>query len=474
MARVLGRITPSQKERVTILSLADTLVKRVEAAAKKAGVDAAVRIEGSVAKDTWLRGQADIDIFMRLPVSVPRQAFGTTCLGIAKQATRGLRQLERFAEHPYLEAFADSARINIVPCYQSKPNEWLSATDRTPYHTDFVKPKLNDELKDQIRLLKEFMKGIGVYGAEIKIGGFSGYLCELLALNYRTLTNVLTHAADWRKPWIIDYESHYRGREDEIPKIFEEPLVVVDPVDKGRNVASPVRQERLTEFVAASRSFLRSPSEEFFFPQPTRAFTKRQLVQSIGSRGTSLVFIQFGPVKTVPDILWGQLYKTQRSLHNMIVKNDFHVVNSAVWSDEQQLNLLVFEMENRFLPESKRHVGPPIEKRLECESFLNKHLESPVTVSGPLLENGRWVVNVKRKHLDAVELLHENLKHGGRHIGVAGLISKAMNRSYAVLVNAEIVKTYLSSSDFAVFLTNYLKGKPKWLRRLRIQRDRSD
>ena len=28
------------------------------------------------------------------------------------------------------------------------------------------------------------MQGIGVYGAEIKVGGFSGYLCELLVMKY--------------------------------------------------------------------------------------------------------------------------------------------------------------------------------------------------------------------------------------------------------------------------------------------------
>ncbi|MBS7613865.1 hypothetical protein KEJ48_06465, partial [Candidatus Bathyarchaeota archaeon] len=30
----------------------------------------------------------------------------------------------------------------------------------------------------------KFAKGIGVYGADIKTGGFSGYLCELLIVSY--------------------------------------------------------------------------------------------------------------------------------------------------------------------------------------------------------------------------------------------------------------------------------------------------
>jgi len=463
LANVLKKTTPSKDERQRILSLADTLVRKVEASAKRAGVKAKVRVEGSVAKDTWLRGEPDIDIFMQVPTSTPREAFGTVYLQIAKEATKGFKQVERFAEHPYLEAFVNSTRVNIVPCYRTKLAEWLSATDRTPYHTDFVKPKLNDKLRGEIRLLKRFMKGIGVYGAEIKVGGFSGYLCEILILHHGTFVNALEAAAAWRKPWIIDYAGYCKGREDEIPKIFSEPLVVVDPVDKGRNVASAVRQERLIEFVAASRRLLQRPSKDFFYPKPTEAMKVKQLVRCMKARGNAIVFVKIGRVKAVPDILWGQLYKTQRSLHQMLVQNDFCVVKDAVWSDEKALNLLLFEVENRLLPLARKHFGPPIDKRAECERFLNKHRGAPSTVSGPRLENGRWVVETKRKHTDVVELLKEKLREDARQVGVAGLISKALMTSRQVLVNEEITKTYLSHEEFAEFLTEYLIGKPKWL-----------
>jgi tRNA nucleotidyltransferase (CCA-adding enzyme) len=69
------------------------------------------------------------------------------------------------------------------------PNlEWLSATDRTPF-IHYVKKRLGKTLQDDVRLLKKFMQGIKVYGAEIKTGGFSGYLCELLILHYGSFAN---------------------------------------------------------------------------------------------------------------------------------------------------------------------------------------------------------------------------------------------------------------------------------------------
>ena len=144
-----------------------------------------MRVEGSVAKDTWLSENPDIDIFMRLPTSIPRKNLGEVGLKIAKKAAEGYVQLERFAEHPYLEIVVEGYHADIVPCYDAKPGEWQSATDRTPYHTDYInRTSQLKALRGEVRLLKAFMQGIGVYGAEIKVGGFSGYLCELLIMNY--------------------------------------------------------------------------------------------------------------------------------------------------------------------------------------------------------------------------------------------------------------------------------------------------
>jgi tRNA nucleotidyltransferase (CCA-adding enzyme) len=164
-AEVLEKVTPKAQKRKHILMLAENLRKKVAEEAKKAGVDAQVRVEGSIAKNTWLSEEPDIDLFIRVPITMPREAFGTVCLKIARKATEGYKQIERFAEHPYLESFIDKTRVNIVPCYKVKQGDWISATDRTPFHTDYVKPLLDEKTCGEIRLLKKFMEGIGVYGA---------------------------------------------------------------------------------------------------------------------------------------------------------------------------------------------------------------------------------------------------------------------------------------------------------------------
>jgi len=462
-ATVLKQVTPGKTQRAKIQTLAKKLQKRVHDTSKALGVKAQVRLEGSVAKDTWLSEEPDIDIFMRVPKTIPRKSLGKTCLKIARKATKGSKQVERFAEHPYLEAIVEDVRVNIVPCYNVKRGEWLSATDRTPYHTDYVQKHLSKQMRGEVRLLKKFMKGIGVYGAEIKVGGFSGYLCELLILHHKSFMKTLKTFAQHKQRIVIDIEDYYRDRKNELQLLFKEPLVIVDSIDKGRNVASAVQPQKLYTFVAAARAFLKTPDLEFFYPLETVALTVKELKQELARRSSEIIFLSFGEVDAVPDVLWGQLYKSRRSLHKLLLLNDFSVLRDLAWSDEKVLNMFIFEVEQCTLSSIKKHLGPPLEKDRECEEFLRKHLNNLGTVSGPYVEDGRWVVELRRKHTDAVGLLGEKLKDGGRNVGVAEQISETIRRGFRIFVNAEVVEVYEKNSAFAGFLTEFLSGKPKWL-----------
>ena len=462
-SEVLLKISPSAEERKKMLTLAKDLEKKVARSAAMRGIDAVVRVEGSVAKDTWLREEPDVDVFMCLPPTIPRKILGKVSLQIAREATEGARQVERFAEHPYLEAFVEGFRVNIVPCYCAPRGEWLSATDRTPFHTDYVKERLNQSLRDEIRLLKRFMQGIRVYGAEIKVGGFSGYLCELLVIHCGSFTKVLEAFAKYNSRMVIDIEKYYASREKELKLLFDEPLVVVDPVDKGRNVASAVKPDKIYTLLSAARAFLKTPNKEFFFPTPTKPLPTNELKKTLETRGSDCLFLIFDAIKAVPDVVWGQLYRTQRVLCKMLELYDFKVPRSAVWSDEENLCAFVFELYQRVLPGVRVHVGPPLERENECESFLQKYTKNDTVVSGPYVENGRWVIEAKRKQRDAAELLREKLEDGGVNVGVASLIAKALKVDFDLMVNDEIARVYEGNVKFAAFLTDFLAGKPFWL-----------
>lgn len=460
--KALQKAVPSEKEKRETLKFSERISKRLHQELKKSGVEAQVQIEGSIAKDTWLAGEKDIDLFILLPKTYKKEDFAKV-LDVAKKVA-GDNYLEAYAEHPYVEAKIDGFTVDFVPCFKAESAEEVaSSVDRTPLHTLYVRSRLDAETKNQIRLLKRFMRGIDTYGAEIKVGGFSGYLCELLTLHYESFVKLLKAASEWRKGEIIDIEGYYIGREEEARRIFQEPLIVVDPVDKGRNVASAVRIDKLNEFVAASREFLKEPSLRFFYPNVVKALSVNELVQTMNTRGSAFIFLKTGVVRAVPDVLWGQLYKSKKALAEMIRQHGFTLIRDDVWSDEENVNIFIFELHSRFLPAVERHIGPPVEKRKDCEMFLKKYSGSKDVLSGPRIEGNRWVVERRRRYTDVVKLLEDKIKDGGENIGIASLISQAIKSSFIVWVNSEVKELYSKSTDFASFLTEHLKGRARWL-----------
>ena len=462
--RILEKITPEKKDYAKVEVLTKELERKVSLACQQEAVNAVVRVEGSVAKDTWLSDNLDIDIFIRLPTSIPRKKLGDVGLKIAKKAADGVRQVERFAEHPYLEIFVDNYRVDIVPCYDAKPGEWKSATDRTPYHTDYIITHLGNELRGEVRLLKKFMQGINVYGAELKVGGFSGYLCELLIMKYGSFTKTIRAFAQYDRRVVIDVGGFYSDRGRELSLLFPEPLVIVDPVDKGRNVASAVQPQKLFTFIASARVFIKKPSEAFFYPPKPEVLSVEKLKIELEKRGSSTVFLVIGELKAVPDVLWGQLYRSKRALRTLLELNDFVVLKDAVWSNEKSKSVFTFELEQQVLANINKHLGPPLEREAECEKFLSKYASTERVISGPYIADGRWIVELPRKTVDAAELLIEKLVDGGKNSGIADLIAKVIRKNFKVLVNSEVLEIYGGNGGFAEFLTGFLIGKPFWLK----------
>jgi len=462
--KVLKRIVPSKAERERIYALSEELIQRVSSAARKASLNAEVSLEGSVAKDTWLSGEADIDIFLKVDANLSKADLETTCLAVAKKAIKGYRPVERFADHPYVETFIGDSRVNIVPCYNVEMGMWKSATDRTPYHTEYVKKHLEASLKDEVRLLKRLMKASGTYGAEIRVGGFSGMLCETLISYYRSVEKTLQAASRWREGTVIDLENHFGGDYEEIYDLFDQPLIVIDPVDKARNVAAAVRHDRLWEFVSVARAFLSRPGLRFFYPPERRGISRGELARALVRRETSIVGLQFGGIEAPVDVVWSQIFKTEKSIVNLLRAKGFTVIRSSSFSDEDDLNIIMVELESQALPKTMKHAGPPVERANESDSFLSTHLGALDTVAGPWIEKDRWVAQKIRKHLDAYGLLKESLRGGGRNIGVPGLVAEIIKHERFKLLTGRQLGRLLSSEGFSKFLSSYLSGKPEWLR----------
>jgi tRNA nucleotidyltransferase (CCA-adding enzyme) len=448
-------------------SNAEEVRVKVEQECEKAGLSAEVRLDGSVAKDTWINEHVDADIFMRVSPTLTKDQLRLICLPIAKKALKPNQVTERFAEHPYVESVVESKagrlRVNVVPCYQVQKGEWLSATDRTPFHTEYIQKHLNSEQRNEVRLLKAFLRSIGSYGADIKTGGFSGMLCETLVAAYGEFPEIIRNFREWQESRFIDIEGYYEERGNEVKKIFREPLIVIDPVDKGRNLGSAVRPEQLWNFVAASRHFLEHPSRRFFKEPNPKPLNVGEFKRMAHNRGSNLLCLNIGHVDAVVDILWSQLYRTQRAIAQLLHNNDFEPIRTAAWSDERELNILLFELSTDTLPTSRRHLGPPTSKINESLAFLRKHSKRHGTVAGPWIENDRWVVEKQRTTTSAPALLNTALVSGGARIGVASLIQRAFRKNLVILKDEEIAALISSSLEFGKFMRTYFSGRPIWL-----------
>jgi len=170
LQRVAEKIVPSDREREKMVRLSQVIRSKVEEILQSSQIQAEVTLQGSFARDTWISGEADLDIFARFSATMEREEWVEKVLPTIRKGLSHYRVIERYAEHPFLEFHVENIRVNVVPCYDVKKGEWKSATDRTPYHTEFLQTHLTPELRLEARLLKKFAKGIGTYGAEIEVG----------------------------------------------------------------------------------------------------------------------------------------------------------------------------------------------------------------------------------------------------------------------------------------------------------------
>ncbi len=95
--------------------------------------------------------------------------------------------------------------------------------------------------------MKRFMAMTGTYGSEFKVGGFAGYLCELLILFYGDFEKTLKAAINWKFGHEIDIEEYGTAGN------FKDPLIVIDPTDKNRNVGAALRLDKMAEFIQSSQ-----------------------------------------------------------------------------------------------------------------------------------------------------------------------------------------------------------------------------
>jgi tRNA nucleotidyltransferase (CCA-adding enzyme) len=445
--RILSVIKPTQEENEKVKLLSDKLINIINGIARENNIDAEAVLVGSVAKGTWLSGKADVDIFIKFPLNTSEAALKEQGLNLGHKCIeemQGKYEL-RYASHPYVTGFIEGFEIDFVPCYIFKSAEELkSAVDRTILHTEYVRANLKEKQKDEVLLLKKFMGSIHTYSAEFKVGGFSGYLCELLIIHYGSFSNVLNAASGWKPNYKIDIEEYGTG------ELFSEPLVVIDPTDKNRNVAAALKLQKMSEFVVASRNFFDNPKEDYFFDKEIN-LNKNEIKNEFESRETKTLLIMFKPPEIPADALYPQIKKTENSLKGVLEREDFRVFSTDSWTDESQNVIILLEMEIWKLPQVKKHLGPFVWSKGHQIKFMEKYMAKAY------VEENRWVAEINRKYKDVEPFLNNILVENkigflkfGKHIKAEIL------KKYEIADILEFLDSTNCSEDMLLFFYEYL------------------
>lgn len=323
----LQKVKPDKRHENRVVRIANKALAKI----RKVHQDAV--LGGSVAKKTFTNGYNDIDIFVLFDKGEDLEA---KLPYLKKLASFGTKIRTDYAQHPYVKTDFLGFTVEIVPAYKTKPPEVLSAADRSRWHVKYVKDYTESE-KDEVRIIKQFMKGIGVYGADSRVEGFSAYSMEVMAKKFGGFEKTLE--------WLIK-QKH--------------PLRLSDPVDKKRNILASLSRESFETTRAAAEAYLKEPSENFFFPPDISP------LKHIPPRNMAL--IEFPRPDLVEDAVWGNLRSKMKKLVKNAKRHGFDIIRWSIMVEGGVYGAVKYAKGKELIMK-----GPPKSKKADVKKFKEKN-----------------------------------------------------------------------------------------------------
>ena len=459
-------VKPSKEDEEKLKELSRKIVAFADIEIEKYGAEA--MSAGSVTRNTWLPDKKECDVFLVFPKSLPEKELEDIGISVGRAVIKRLKGTSwvEYAQHPYVTGEIDGMQVDIVPCYAvESTKEIKSAVDRTPFHVRYLDKNLPQSLSDEVRLLKQLCKAGGVYGADARAQGLSGYACEVLVINYGKFMNVLKNIADWKPGEIIDTEKYYDKKDYKSlnHKFRGEALVLIDPTDKNRNVASAVSPENFFKLIKVVKAFLKEPAKSFFIKKNVKPLTTAELTSYLEKRNTGLLVVKMDPPKVVPDILWPQLRKFADRIESILeeTKNEFKVLRKDVYTNDKDIAVVLLEMEfYENLPNVQKRIGPSVFDVDDAKRFIEKYMKGDI-INGPFIEDDKWVVEIERRFLNARDKLVDSLKKDINTLkakGIPNYIAEQMMKGFRIYSDADsISKALMANEDFCIFLRTYFE-----------------
>ncbi len=445
---VIEIITPNKSENDALNKTIKKLKILINKEIKIMKIPATIELVGSTAKNTYIKDNLDIDIFLLFPTYYSKNEFSNNTIRIGNKIL--MNSEESYAEHPYIRGYYNKYKVEIVPCYKiENASQKLSAVDRTPLHTKYIKKNLKEFQKKEVRLLKQFLIGIGCYGAEADVEGFSGYLCEILILKFSSFINLVKNVSSWR------YGEKFSLDKKNIP-VFKTPLTFIDPVDYKRNVASALSNKKFELFIFACKKYLDNPSVKFFFPNKINPWPIEKIKSEIQKQDALFIGILLPKPNIIIENLYPQIRKAAKSISTSSEKYGFKILDVSYHIDNKNnLIIIILKLDKKPLKFEFKHIGPPLKNKKNVNDFIKKWEENPKTIKKPYKENNRIYVNIKRKYIDIKDFLRNNIDD----LSLGKHLDKIDIKKIFIVEKDKII-----TENLRIFWTNYLDGKMLWER----------
>jgi tRNA nucleotidyltransferase (CCA-adding enzyme) len=465
--QILAHITPTKEEIQTqiavIRELTDALVKQADESRYKYSF---IEAHGSTGrKQTQLKGASDIDLFVGLnPENYPdalskkeperHSAIDVLMNGLVENwfspAVHNLavEKMQRaFSQHPFLSLRINGIDVDILGCFDvdatTLSNQGpITAVDRTVHHSRYVSEHLTKKKREDIRILKSFVRASHAYGDICAVGrmGMTGVSLELIVISTPSLDSALQRLQTLD---VNPLDPLNRTPEElrRIPTFRDDYLVLIDPTDPSRNVASSFtpRAYRWIQFRASNlRELLISGDNSVIIDEfVEKPIPADGLPAWLEHHGFSYEFNSDG--KTHYTILRDKIHRLARRVQTELAfertgEQRFGENLTEVYfkGDVYALGLLI---EKPVITRTYLRKGPPTHLEAAAKEFRSAHQKV-------IEKNGFLYVEEERDWTSApamIEmLLQDNLIEGLYLVSKKGLLSKqVLNVLYRYILQIE-------------------------------------
>jgi len=388
LIRILDAVAASLAPDESILAEVDGFVRRLNARIRKAKLQAEAMAGGSVAKGTFLKGDYDVDIFVRFE----QQYLDQDLSALLARLLEPWKPERIHGSRDYFQ-IRNELVFEVVPVLKVEhPSQAVNVTDMSPLHVSWVLQ--HKKHREGIRLAKAFCKAAHAYGAESYIKGFSGHVLDILVIYYKGFIPLLRASLKWKRQEVVDINKAHGGKAlQRLNRAKISPLIVIDPLLPERNAAAALSQEKIALFQAAARGFLRKPDVEYF---TTKELTIGDVREK--ARDRKLLILQVAPKKGKRDVVGSKLLKAFEHVRIHLLNNDFTLLDAG-WSWGKE-TFFYYILKKETLPQEEERIGPPVRLKKNAEEFRAKYQKT-------FVRGSRIFAKMRRKYRRPEELLRD-------------------------------------------------------------------